>query len=77
MSSSWLRRGERREEKRKRREGRSNSSLQTFYACKLQLRKTVLDGATCLISGEKDSTVAHRGSVTPSTKRFILVKFDR
>ena len=54
----------------------SNSSLQTC-TCKSQLRKAVLDGATCLNSGEKDSTVAHRGSVTPSnTKPFIVVKFD-
>ena len=58
----------------------SNSSLRTLHACKSQLCKAVLDGATCLATGEEESTVTHRGSVTPgkrNTKAFILVQFDR
>ena len=62
----------------------SNSSLSTLYACKAQLCKSVLDGATCLATREEDSTVTHRGSVTPgkrNMKTFILVQalvqFDR
>ena len=42
--------------------------------------KTVLDGATCLATGEEESMVTHRRSVTPgkrNTKAFILVQFDR
>ena len=56
----------------------SNSSM--LYACKLQLCKTVLDGATCVATGEEDFTVAHRESVTPGNRKmktFILVQFNR
>ena len=58
----------------------SNSSLRTLYACESQVCKAVLDGATCLATGEEGFTVTHRGSVTPgkrNTKAFILVQFDR
>ena len=58
----------------------SNSSLRMLYACELQVCKAVLDGATCLATGEEGFTVTHRGNITPgkrNTKTFILVQFDR
>ena len=55
----------------------SNSSLQTLYmyVCKLQICKAALDSPTSFTTGEEESTVTHRGSVTPRkriTKAFIL-----
>ena len=52
-------------------------AFRTLYACKSGLCKAVLDGATSLATGEEDSTVTHRGRITPgpgkyNTKTFIL-----
>ena len=58
----------------------SNSSLERCMRCKSQLCKAVLDGATCLATGEEGFTVTYRGGITPgkrNTKTFILVQFDR
>ena len=55
-------------------------SPRTLYSCKLRLCKAVLDGATCLATVEEDSTVAHRGGVTPgklNAKALMLVQSDR
>ena len=46
----------------------SNSSLRTLNACESRVCKAVLDGATCLATGEKGFTVTHRGSVTPGKR---------
>ena len=57
----------------------SNFSLRMVHACKLQLCIAVLNDVTCLTSGEEESTVTHRGGVTPgkrNTKPFILLKFN-
>ena len=50
-------------------------AFRTLYACKSGLCKAVLDGATCLATGDEDSTVTHRGRITPgkrNMKTFIL-----
>ena len=43
----------------------SNSSLRMLYVYESWVYKAVLDGATCLATGEEGFTVTHRGSVTP------------
>ena len=51
-----------------------------LYVCKLRLCKAVLDGVTCLATGEEGFTVTHRGGVTPGkrdAKTLTLVQFDR
>ena len=58
----------------------SNFLLEHRMCARSRLCKAVLEGATCLATGEEGFTVTHRGNITPAKcnmKTFILVQFDR
>ena len=44
------------------------SNPECLYVCELRVFKAVLDGATCLATGEEGFTVTHRGNITPGKR---------